>query len=78
VAGSPPPKPSGPSLRTTVLATAAAVGAVATGTFTALLPTPGDGTTTAASADESPITAQLSANSSPLRSPASAGHPGAG
>jgi hypothetical protein len=46
------PVPTGPSLRTTVLATAAAVGAVATGTFTAIIPTPGDITTTAA-ADES-------------------------
>lgn len=78
MAGSPPPKPSGPSLRTTVLATAAAVGSVATGAFTALLPTPGDGTTTAASADESLITAQLSANSSPLTYPASTGNPGTG
>jgi hypothetical protein len=39
-------------LRTTVVASAAAVGAVATGTFTALVPTPGDGTTTTAAADE--------------------------
>ncbi|WP_300009457.1 transglycosylase SLT domain-containing protein [Pseudonocardia sp.] len=41
------PAPSAPSLRNTVVATAAAVGAVATGTFTALLPTPGDATTEA-------------------------------
>lgn len=33
-----------------MIATAAAVGSVATGTFTALLPTPGDGTTTSAEA----------------------------
>lgn len=41
------PVPAGPSLRSTVVASAAAVGAVATGTFTALLPTPGDTATTA-------------------------------
>jgi soluble lytic murein transglycosylase-like protein len=45
------PAPTGPSLRNTVVASAAAVGAVATGTFTALLPTPGDTATTAGAAD---------------------------
>ena len=46
-----------------MLATTAAVGAVATGAFSALLPTPGDGTTSAAAADESPLSAILAANS---------------
>lgn len=55
----PGPAPTGPSLRTTVVASAAAVGAVATGAFTALLPTPGDGTTTSASADETAMSATL-------------------
>lgn len=45
------PAPTGPSLRNTVVASAAAVGAVATGTFTALLPTPGDTATTAGAAE---------------------------
>lgn len=45
------PAPTGPSLRNTVVATAAAVGAVATGTFTALLPSPGDSATAADAAD---------------------------
>jgi soluble lytic murein transglycosylase-like protein len=45
------PAPTGPSLRTTILGTAAAVGAVASGTFTALLPSPGDASVFAA-ADE--------------------------
>ena len=49
-----------------MLATAAAVGAVATGTFTALIPTPGDGTNTAAAADENPFHAVLASNSSAL------------
>jgi soluble lytic murein transglycosylase-like protein len=50
-----------------VLATAAAVGAVTTGTFTALIPTPGDGTTTtAAAAEDSPLQAVLAANSDAL------------
>lgn len=57
----PGPAPTGPSLRTTVVASAAAVGAVATGTFTALVPTPGDGTTTSAAADESSMSATLAA-----------------
>lgn len=43
----PSPAPRAPSLRSTVLTAAAAIGAVATGTFTALLPTPGDAATTA-------------------------------
>jgi soluble lytic murein transglycosylase-like protein len=62
----PGPAPTGPSLRTTVLASAAAIGAVATGTFTALVPTPGDGTTTAASADEAELATTLAANSMSL------------
>lgn len=45
------PAPNGPTLRNTVVASAAAVGAVATGTFTALLPTPGDTATTAGAAE---------------------------
>ncbi len=48
-----------------MIATTAAVGAVATGAFTALLPTPGDGTTTTAAAD-SPYNAVLAAESSEL------------
>jgi hypothetical protein len=59
------PAPTGPAIRTTVLATAAAVGAVATGTFTALVPSPGD-TATAAAADE--FDTSLAADSSPLTS----------
>lgn len=43
------------------MASAAAVGAVATGTFTALVPTPGDGTTTSASADEAAMRTTLAA-----------------
>lgn len=62
VSGSPPPTPVGPSLRTTVLATAAALGSVATGTFTALLPTPGDATTVAAAG----LATTMSANSAHL------------
>ena len=50
IAGSPPP--SGPSLRTTVIASAAAVGAVATGSLTMLLP--GETTAPTAVADEAP------------------------
>jgi soluble lytic murein transglycosylase-like protein len=46
-----------------VVATAAAVGAVATGTFTALLPTPGDTATTASADESSPFSAVLAANS---------------
>jgi hypothetical protein len=45
-----------------VVASAAAVGAVATGTFTALVPTPGDGTTTSAAADETSRSTTLAAN----------------
>lgn len=60
------PAPFGPSLRTSVIATAAAIGAVATGTFTALIPTPGDGTTTAAAADEVPLATTLAASSMAL------------
>jgi Transglycosylase SLT domain len=59
------PAPTGPAIRTTVLATAAAVGAVTTGTFTALVPSPGDTATTAA-ADE--FTTSLASDSSPLTS----------
>ena len=59
------PAPTGPAIRTTVLATAAAVGAVTTGTFTALVPSPGDTATTAA-ADE--FDTSLAADSSPLTS----------
>jgi soluble lytic murein transglycosylase-like protein len=59
------PPPSGPSLGTTVVATTAAVGAVATGTFTALLPTPEDGTATTAAAD-GPYDTMLAAVSSAL------------
>jgi soluble lytic murein transglycosylase-like protein len=48
-----------------VVATTAAVGAVATGAFTALLPTPADGTTTDAAAD-APYDAVLASESSAL------------
>jgi soluble lytic murein transglycosylase-like protein len=63
------PPPAGPSLGTTVIATTAAVGAVATGAFTALLPTPDDGTTTSAAAD-APLDAVLAAESAALESAA--------
>ena len=46
------PSPTGPSLRTTIVATTAAVGAVATGTFTALVPSSGEGVATSAAAEE--------------------------
>jgi hypothetical protein len=59
IAGSPPP--SGPSLRTSVIASAAAVGAVATGTVSALLPAGG-----AAAADKSSMVGALSANTTAL------------
>jgi soluble lytic murein transglycosylase-like protein len=59
------PAHTGPAIRTTVLATAAAVGAVATGTFTALVPSPGDSATTAV-ADE--FNTALAADRSPLAS----------
>lgn len=49
-----------------MIATTAAVGAVATGTFSALLPTPEDGTTTAAAAD-APFDTVLAADSSALQ-----------
>lgn len=68
----PGPAPTGPSLRTTVVASAAAVGAVATGTFTALVPTPGDGTTTTAVADEASMTATLAATTMKIPSNAHA------
>ncbi len=45
------PAPNGPSLRSTVVGSAAAIGAVATGTFTALQPTPGDVAPTAGAAE---------------------------
>jgi hypothetical protein len=57
------PAPNGPSLRNTVLATTAALGAVATGTFTALMPgAEEDGVATSAAAGESPVTAMLAAH----------------
>lgn len=61
----PRPAPAGPSLRTSVIATAAAVGAVSTGTLTALIPTPGDGFTSTASAAEeaNPLVAVAAATS---------------
>ena len=63
-----PPPPSGPSLRTTVIASAAAVGAVATGSVAAFFPS-GTGASTAA-ADEAPTLGSLSASSAAvLRNP---------
>jgi hypothetical protein len=59
------PPPSGPSLGTTVIATTAAVGAVATGAFTAIVPALEDGTATAASA-EGPYDAVLAADRTAL------------
>ena len=59
--------PNGPSLRNTVLATTAALGAVATGTFTALVPHSEDGVATTAAADEAPVTAVLAAHTTPRR-----------
>jgi soluble lytic murein transglycosylase-like protein len=59
------PAPAGPSLGTTVIATTAAVGAVATGAFTALVPALQDGTTTSAAAD-APFDTALAANSTGL------------
>ena len=61
------PAHAGPSLGTTVIATTAAVGAVATGAFTAIVPTLEDGTTTSAAAD-APFDAALAANSTTLGS----------
>jgi hypothetical protein len=60
------PAPSGPSLRTTVVAGAAAAGAVATGTFTALVPASTQDLASTAAADESPVAAALTANSAAL------------
>jgi Transglycosylase SLT domain len=62
IAGSPPP--SGPSLRTTVIASAAAVGAVATGSLTMLLP--GETTAPTAVADEAPALGSLSASTAAM------------
>ena len=56
------PVPNGPSLRNTIAATTVAVGAVATGTFTALVPSAGDGVATTAAAAEAPVTTVLAAN----------------
>jgi soluble lytic murein transglycosylase-like protein len=61
------PAPAGPSLGTTVIATTAAVGAVATGAFTAIVPALQDGTTTSAAAD-APFDAALASNSTTLDS----------
>jgi hypothetical protein len=67
IAGSPPP--SGPSLRTTVIVSAAAVGAVATGTVSAFIPAGGSLPT--AAADESARLGSLSASTAALlRNPA--------
>lgn len=55
------PAPTGPSLRNTVLATTAAFGAVATGTFTALVPHSEETIATTASAEEAPATAMFAA-----------------
>jgi Transglycosylase SLT domain len=67
IAGSPPP--SAPSLRTTVIASAAAIGAVATGGVWALLPAGGVAPT--AAADETTSFGSLSASSAALlRNPA--------
>jgi len=62
IAGSPPP--SGPSLRATVIASAAAVGAVATGSLTMLLP--GETTAPTAVADEAPALGSLSASTAAM------------
>jgi hypothetical protein len=62
--------PKGPRLRTSVLASAAAVGAVATGTFSAFVPALGDIAAPTASADEAPkLNAALAASSSTLLTP---------
>lgn len=64
-----PPPPSGPSVRTAVIASAAAVGAVATGSLTMLLPA--ESTAPTAVADEAPALGSLSASSvAMLRNPA--------
>jgi hypothetical protein len=57
--------PAAPRLRTSVLASAAAVGAVATGTFSTLVPALSDAAP-AASADEAHITTALAANTAAL------------
>jgi hypothetical protein len=62
IAGSPPP--TGPSLRTTVIASAAAVGAVATGSLTMLLP--GETSAPTAVADEAPTLGSLSASTAAM------------
>ncbi|MGH3567152.1 MAG: transglycosylase SLT domain-containing protein [Pseudonocardia sp.] len=59
-----------PVLRTSVLASAATLGAVTTGTFAALVPTAG---TAAPISTSGPIVATLSANSAPLELPAGPG-----
>ncbi|WP_147255311.1 transglycosylase SLT domain-containing protein [Pseudonocardia hierapolitana] len=59
------PAPAGPSLGTTVIATTAAVGAVATGAFTAIVPALDDGTATSAAAD-APYDAALASASTDL------------
>jgi hypothetical protein len=67
IAGSPPP--TGPSLRTTVIASAAAVGAVATGTVSAFLS--GSTSVPTAAADETATLGSLSASTAALlRNPA--------
>ncbi|HEY0814863.1 MAG TPA: transglycosylase SLT domain-containing protein [Pseudonocardia sp.] len=67
IAGTPPP--SAPSLRTTVIVSAAAVGAVATGTVSALIP--GGPSLPTAAADESATLGSLSASTTALlRNPA--------
>jgi Transglycosylase SLT domain len=67
IAGSPPP--TGPSLRTTVIASAAAIGAVATGTATAFFP--GSSSVPTAAADETATLGSLSASTTALlRNPA--------
>ena len=63
-----PPPPSRPSVRTSVIASAAAVGAVATGSIAAFFPS-GPGTATAA-ADEAPSVGSMSASTAAmLRNP---------
>ena len=57
--------PAGPRLRTSVLASAAAVGAVATGTFSTLVPALSDATPTA-SADEAHLSTALAASTTTL------------
>lgn len=60
------PAPTGPSLRTTVVAGAAAAGAVATGTFTALIPAGSANLASSAVADDGSVTTALSASSATL------------